>query len=184
MKKLLLVALPMFFLAPVLLLAQNAFDGTWKIDMKKAEFPKKPDVYSLQGDMYECKTCVPVVKVKADGQDHAVTDHPYFDSVAIKVINDREIEETDKKNGKVVTTTKTTISPDGNTLMFEFSDSSNTNAAPVTGKGEETRVAKGPSGSSPISGSWRISKFERRYSLRFCHSSSWSLWPRSTRRSR
>ena len=39
-------------------------------------------------------------------------------------------------------------------------DSSNTNAAPVTGKGEETRVAKGPAGSNAISGSWRITKFE------------------------
>jgi hypothetical protein len=33
-------------------------------------------------------------------------------------------------------------------------------AAPVTGKGEETRVAKGPAGSNAISGSWRMAKFE------------------------
>src|ERR1700730_75361 len=101
MKKLFLASLLLFCLTPVFLLAQSGFDGTWKIDMKKAEFPKKPDVYLLQGDMYECKTCVPVVSVKADGQDHAIKDHPYFDTVAIKVINDREIEETDKKSGKV-----------------------------------------------------------------------------------
>ncbi len=31
--------------------------------------------------------------------------------------------------------------------MFEFNDSSNSNADPVTGKGEATRVAKGPAGS-------------------------------------
>jgi hypothetical protein len=42
--------------------------------------------------------------------------------------------------------------------MFEFSDSSATNADPVTGKGEETRVAKGPAGSHAVSGSWRMSK--------------------------
>ena len=57
-------------------------------------------------------------------------------------------------------TIQTTISPDGNTLTFEFTDSSNTSGAPVTGKGEATRVAKGPAGSSPISGSWRMSKME------------------------
>jgi hypothetical protein len=97
---------------------------------------------------------------KADGQDQTVTGHPYYDTVAIKVIGDHEIEETDKKNGKTVSTSKTTVSSDGNTMSFEFSGSSNTNAAPVTGKGEETRVAKGPAGSKAISGSWRILKFE------------------------
>ena len=39
-------------------------------------------------------------------------------------------------------------------------DSSNTSADPVTGKGEITRVAKGPAGYVGISGSWRTSKFE------------------------
>jgi hypothetical protein len=147
-------------LTPVLVLGQSGFDGTWKIDMNKVEFPKKPDEYLLQNGMYECKTCVPAVKIKADGQDQPVTGHPYYDTAAVKVISDHEIEETDKKDGKTVTTTNTSVSPDGNTLTFEFRDSSNTNAAPVTGKGEETRVAKGPAGSNAISGSWRISKFE------------------------
>src|SRR5208337_5113462 len=37
---------------------------------------------------------------------------------------------------------------------------SDTNAAPVTGKGEATRVAKGPAGANAISGSWRTTKIE------------------------
>ena len=160
MKKLFLAASLMSLLTPGLVRAQSGFDGTWKIDMNKVDFPKKPDVYLLQSGMYECKTCVPPIKIKADGQDQPVAGHPYYDTVAIKVVSDHEIEETDKKNGKTVATSKTTVSSDGDTLTFEFSDSSNTNAAPVTGKGEETRVAKGPSGSNAISGSWRISKFE------------------------
>jgi hypothetical protein len=160
MKKLLFVGLAILLLMPVLASAQNAFDGTWKIDLKKAEFPKKPDVYLLQNGMYQCKTCVPPIDIKADGQDQKVTGHPYFDSMAIKVVNDHEIEETDKKNGKTVATSTTTVSSDGNTVMFSFSDSSNTNADPVTGKGEEIRVAKGPAGSHAISGSWRTTKLE------------------------
>ncbi len=140
--------------------AQSAFDGTWKVDVNKAEFPKKPDVYLLQNGMYQCKTCVPPVDVKADGHDQKVSGHPYYDSMAIKVVNDHEIEETDKKDGKTVATSKMTVSPDGNTLTFEFSDSSNTNAAPVTGKGEARRVAKGPAGSNAVSGSWRTTKVE------------------------
>ena len=56
--------------------------------------------------------------------------------------------------------TKVTVSPDGNTTTLSFTDSSNTNGEPVTGKAESTRVAKGPAGSNAISGSWRTTKVE------------------------
>jgi hypothetical protein len=131
-------------LVPALATAQSAFDGTWKIDVGNAKFSPKPDVYLLQNGMYQCKTCVPPVDIKADGQDQKVTGHPYYDTAAIKVVNDHEIQETDKKGGKVVSTSTTTVSPDGNTLTFEFSDSS----------------AKGPAGANAISGSWRTTKME------------------------
>ena len=160
MKKVLIPGLLFLLLIPVLAMAQNAFDGTWKIDLNKVDFPKKPDEYLLQNGMYECKSCVPVVKVKADGTDQPVTGHPYYDSAAIKVVSDHKIEETDKKNGKVVATSTSTVSADGGTMTFVFSDSSNTNADPVTGNGEAKRVAKGPAGSNAISGSWRTTKME------------------------
>jgi len=148
-------------LMPMLAIAQSAFDGSWKIETNKVDFPKKPNEYLLQNGMYECKTCTPPYKIKADGSDQPVSGHPYFDSVAIKVVSDHEIEETDKKNGKVVSTSTVTVSADGNTATTTFSDSSNTNGGPpVTGKGESTRVAKGPAGSDAISGSWRFTKLE------------------------
>jgi hypothetical protein len=160
MKKLLWIGLLGSFLMPVLVVAQSAFDGTWKVDMNKAQLPKKPDEYLLKDGMYNCKTCVPPVNIKADGQDQKVTGSPYYDSASIKVVDDRSIEETDKKDGKTVATSKSTVSPDGNTLVVEFSDSSDSNADPVTGKAESTRVAKGPAGAHAISGSWRNSKVE------------------------
>jgi hypothetical protein len=161
MKKVFLSLAFVVLLMPMIATAQSAFDGTWKIDMNKVGFPKKPNIYLLQDGMYECKSCVPPYKIKADGTDEAVSGHPYFDAVAIKVVSDHEIEETDKKSGKVVSTSTSTVSSDGKTLRFTFSDSSNTNGgAPVTGKGEAERVAKGPSGSNAISGSWRTTKIE------------------------
>jgi hypothetical protein len=157
MKKLFFVVLAGLWM-PMLSAAQSALDGTWKIDMNKVDFPKKPDVFLLQGGMYACKTCTPPYEIKADGTDQSVSGNPYYNTVAIKVVNDHSIEETDKKDGKVVATSTSTVSADGNTVMFEFSDSSNTNGGPpVTGKGEATRVAKGPAGSNAISGSWRTS---------------------------
>jgi len=160
MKKLLVMGFSTLFLAPIILLAQSPLDGTWKINVSTAQMPKKPDVYLLQGGIYQCKTCVPPISVKADGQDHKVTGHPYYDSVSVKVVDDRTVEETDKRNGKIVVTSKTVVAPDGKTATFEFSDSSATNGAPVTGKGVMTRVVPGPPGSHAISGSWRTTKLE------------------------
>lgn len=148
-------------LIPIPTLGQSAFDGTWKVDMNKVDFSKKPDVFLLQNGMYSCKTCAPPYTIKADGTDQAVSGHPYFDTVAIKVVSDHEIEETDKKGGKVVSTSTSKVSPDGNSVTFTFSDSSDTNGGPpVTGKGVVTRVDKGPPGSHAISGSWRMGKME------------------------
>ena len=160
MKKLLAIGFWILVFAPVVALAQSPFDGTWKINVSTAQMPKKPDVYLLQDGMYHCQTCVPAVDIKADGQDQKVTGHPYYDTVSVKVVDGRTIEETNKKGGKTVATSKTTVSADGNTATFEFSDSSATDGAPVTGKGESVRVAKGPAGSHAVSGSWRTSKME------------------------
>lgn len=160
MRKVLLATLALLS-PPWLCSGQTGLSGTWKMDVNQVDWSKKPDVMLLTGGMYECKTCTPPIRIKADGSDQAVTGSPYFDTVAIEVVNDHQIKETDKKNGRVVGTSTTTVSSDGNTLTFEFSDSSAGNGGPpVTGKGTETRVAKGPAGSQAISGSWRMSKME------------------------
>jgi hypothetical protein len=146
-------------LLPAQAMADGPFDGTWKGDVSSAQMPKKPDVYVLKDGMYTCKTCAPAYTIKADGTDQAVTGHPYFDTIAIKVVDDHTIQETDKKSGKTVTTSSVTVAGDGKTASFEFTDSSNTNAAPVTGKGTSKQVAKGPAGSHAVSGSWITSSF-------------------------
>jgi hypothetical protein len=162
MKKLLFLApLGATLFAASVSVAQSPIDGTWKIDMNKVDFSKKPDVFLLKDGMYSCKTCTPPYTVKADGSDQAVSGHPYFDSVAIQVVNDHEIKETDKKGGKTVATATVTVSSDGKTAMVEFSDASDTNGGPpVTGKGESTLVMKGPAGSHAVSGSWRMGKID------------------------
>ena len=161
MKKRTLLLFSAAFLMTGTAMAQSPFDGTWKGDVNSAKFPEKPDVFVLKDGMYTCKTCAPPITVKADGTDQKVTGHPYFDMMNVKVVDDKTIEEVDKREGKVVANSKTWVSADGKTLMFEFSDSSATNSAPVTGKGSETRVAKGPDGSHAISGSWKMAKMDQ-----------------------
>src|SRR5712692_6703508 len=160
MKKLLWFVLLASLLTPGLVMAQSVFDGTWKVDMKTAQFPTKPDVYLLQDGMYHCKSCVPPVDIKADGQDQKVTGHPYYDTLSIKVVDNNTIEGAEKKNGKLVGTSKETVSPDGNTLTLEFTNTSSPSGEPIKGKFEETRLAKGPVGAHALSGSWRPGKME------------------------
>jgi hypothetical protein len=148
------------FLIPVSATAQNPFDGTWKINLNNAKLPEKPDVYVVQNGMYDCQSCVPPFKIKADGQDQKVSGHPYFDTMIITIVDDHSIEQSTKKDGKVNSTSKWTVSADGNTMTQTFSDSSASNGDPVTGKADATRVAKGPAGSHTVSGSWRTGKVD------------------------
>jgi hypothetical protein len=155
MKKLMFV---MTLLTSGVLFAQTPFDGTWMTKLDTAKFPTKPDKYSLNNNMYECLTCVPKVSVKADGSDQKVTGHPYFDTIAVKVMNASSVEIIQKKDGKVMYTDTATISSDGNTLDDKFTDTTGTQ--PVTGEVTSKRVAPGPSGAHALSGSWRTEKVD------------------------
>jgi hypothetical protein len=154
MKKLLLAALLM---ASATLFAQSPFDGTWMAKLDTVKLPTKPDQYSLNKNMYECLTCVPKVSAKADGTDQKVTGHPYYDTIAVNVVNASSVEIIEKKDGKVMYTENETVSSDGKTLNDKFTDTTGTQ--PVTGEAISTRVSAGPAGSHALSGGWRIEKY-------------------------
>src|SRR5215467_312104 len=87
MKALICGAILCAVVAPACAIAASPIDGTWKADVSSAQMPKKPDIYVLKDGMYSCKTCAPAYSVKADGTDQAVSGHPYYDTVAIKVVD-------------------------------------------------------------------------------------------------
>lgn len=156
MKKLLFLVL----LVPVLAWAQSPFDGTWKFEPSKSQLPKKPDEYLLKDSMYDCKTCKPEIKVKADGQFQPVTGHPYFDMQKVTVIDDRHVSTEEQKSGKPASDGKWTVSEDGSSLTIAWTDYSNPAGGPVSGTSSFTRVGKAPAGANAISGSWRQAKLD------------------------
>src|SRR5271165_1217159 len=160
MKKLFLAGLLMLLLLPVLAMAQNPFDGTWKFDLSTAQFPKKPEVYVLQNGVYEWKTGAPPISVKADGTDQKVTGHPYYDTLSVKAIDDHNVELTMKRAGNVVLTVKSAVSADGDTMTSNWTDSGQPSGGPQSGTDTSKRVAKAPAGANLISGSWRAEKSE------------------------
>jgi len=59
---------------------------------------------------------------KFDGQDYPYKGDPGTTSVSLKKIGANSIEETDKRNGKVITVGRMTVSPDGKTMTVTVED--------------------------------------------------------------
>lgn len=156
MKKLLFA---LVLLAPAVLFAQSAFNGTWRFSPQSAQFSGKPMTLSLQSGMYRCDSCVPKIEVTADDKDHDRSGSPYFDMVSVRAIDDHTIEVITKKGGKVVGTTKDTASPDGKTLTSEWSFVAE-NGQEGHGVTISTRVAAAPEGANQASGSWQPVKMD------------------------
>ena len=53
---------------------------------------------------------------KMDGKDYPVKGTYTYNSVSLKRIDDRTIERTDKRDGKVIEVSKITVEPDGKTM--------------------------------------------------------------------
>lgn len=107
--------------------AANANMGTWKMNDAKSKMApgaakNSTVVYEASGD--DIKVTVDGTDAagkpthnewtgKFDGKDYPVTGDPTSDSRAYKMVNDRTLELTVKKDGKVTTTGKIVVSADG-----------------------------------------------------------------------
>jgi hypothetical protein len=152
MKKLLWVVL--WFL-PAMLFAQSPFDGTWKTNMASSKLSQKSYEFSVDKGMYDCKSCSPKIKIKADGQDQSVTGQNY-DTLAVQVVDANTLHVTGKKAGKPEFDQTRTASADGNTLTVSSTNYPADGSASYKAESKWARVSKGPAGSNGTSGSWRI----------------------------
>jgi hypothetical protein len=157
LKQLAKLGLLLTLLGPLQISAQSLFDGQWKIDDNLTQSTIHYDYLLLDG-AFRCLTCDPSTEVKADGQDHAVAGNPCYDAVSVRVLDDRTIEETDKKKGKTVGTLKMMVTGDGNTATENWTESCNPKGDVLSGEDLMNRVAPGPRGAHAVPGSWKISK--------------------------
>jgi len=139
-------------------MAQSPFDGTWKLDFGTARIEAKPEVYLLKDGTYHCDACDPPLHLKADGNDRKISGDKCFDTVSVRVIDDRTVEETYKKHGKTVETSKMTVSSDGQMATMDWSEKCNAKGDLVAVQRILTRVAPGLPGTHAVSGSWRLVK--------------------------
>lgn len=152
--KTMLAAVAAFALAAPAL-AASPFDGTWKVDPAASQMSTKPNILLVKGGTYSCPTCVPAIKVPADGKPHAVKGNPYYDMLAVTVVDASTVKRVSSKAGKPMGDSTLTVSPDGKTLTSGYNDLSAPNGVPVTGVIKSERVAAAAGGAHAISGSWK-----------------------------
>lgn len=142
-------------LLPGLSMGQTAFNGTWRPDPQRPGPDDKPTVVELIDGQYECKSCAPPYKVKADGHDQAVSGVPYYDTLSVTVADERTVLKTAKKGGQTVAEIKDAISADGGTLI-ETQTVTGMMPRPFEFAKTLSRVAAGPPRSHLLSGQWRF----------------------------
>jgi hypothetical protein len=141
-------------LQPSIAGAQASFDGTWKTRIESYKMSGKPDVFEIRQGIYLCSSCVPEVKVKADGSDQAVSGHDYYDAVAVRVVSPTSFEVVNKSAGREISSITYTVSDGGAALAARFTD--RTGSEPYSGSFRERRVGPAPAGAHAASGSWML----------------------------
>jgi hypothetical protein len=136
-------------------IAQSVFNGTWRPDPQTFSPTRKPDAVELTNGLYDCQTCTPPYKIKADGHDQAITGNPYYDTLSIATVDDRTVMKIAKKSGKVVAESKIAVSADGKTKT-EVQTIYDMAPRPIEMTSHSSRVSVGSQGSHLVSGAWRM----------------------------
>jgi hypothetical protein len=143
--------------APAASHSQSPFDGTWHNNIAQAKLSPKPNVFYISQDWYHCVSCSPAYDIKADGTDQSVTGQAY-DTVSVKVVDDKTIAITTKKAGQTEYEQTRTVSANGKMLTVKTTthpmNSNQTVTAEVTAK----LVGVAPSGVHATSGQWQLEK--------------------------
>src|SRR6201987_5795047 len=87
---------------------QSPFDGTWVIDTGKNEnlASEKPRVLSVANGVFREGDR----QLKADGSDQQVPATGYWDTVSVRIVDNRTVEMISKKAGKTMFTETDTVS--------------------------------------------------------------------------
>ncbi len=92
----------------------NGTSGSWRSDKITQSENGLTTTYTSSADGLSMSTPTGVsYTAQLDGKDYPVKGSYTFNSVSLKRVGDRTIEETDKRDGKVVFVLKMTVEPDG-----------------------------------------------------------------------
>jgi exopolysaccharide biosynthesis protein len=109
--------------------------------MDQSKLSPKPIVFSVDAGMYDCSSCSPQIKIKADGEDQSVTGQA-FDTESVKAIDPHSVQLVTKKNGKIIGETTRAVSDDGKTLTIKNTSHPENSDQTVNSEVTLTRVAR------------------------------------------
>jgi hypothetical protein len=132
--KMFLLTLALCFAGTAFTFAQSPQMGTWKLDEAKSKVPaglpkNSTVIYAADGDNIKVTTdgtdgagkpTHTEWTGKFDGKEYPLTGDSSAGSRSYKVINDRTLELTNKKDGKVTTSAKVEVSKDGKTRTLHM----------------------------------------------------------------
>lgn len=102
----------------------NKVSGKWRAAKVEQASPDQL-MFTFTGEgnelTYKAKTGEGYT-AKLDGKDYPYNGDPGITSVSLRQINDRTIEETDKRDGRPIYIQRLTVSPDGKTMTASIDD--------------------------------------------------------------
>lgn len=101
----------------------NGASGSWRIS--KVALSDNGGVTTYKSNGGELSMSSPTGEsytAKLDGKDYPVKGAYFYNGVSLQRVDDRTIEETDKRDGKVVEFVKMSVAPDGKTITSIATD--------------------------------------------------------------
>ena len=97
--------------------------GSWHLIETDLTNHDEDTIYSVAGDTLTMSDQMGrSFAAKLDGTDAPYRGDPKFTAVSVKLIDERTLEESDKKDGKVVQINRWAVDPDGKTIHVRFDD--------------------------------------------------------------
>ena len=121
----------------------NKLSGQWRsAKIEDASANQLEYTFSGEGNelTYKTKTGEGYT-AKLDGADYPYQGDPGITSVSLRQINDRTIEESDKRDGKTILIERIEVSPDGKTMTVDIQDKLHGQTLKVTAAKQEASTA-------------------------------------------
>jgi hypothetical protein len=153
-----------FWWVPAVLLPSMSWAqlaGTWVVQPESTTFQKyTPTTLSLDRGVYRRTDCRgDPIDMPADGAFHEVKKQPFFNSMAVRVLNDHRVAIEQKLADKTTWKGAYVVSKSGAEMTLEFEN--DLAAKPVTGALRYVREGAAVGGAHPITGTWRLDKLIR-----------------------
>jgi hypothetical protein len=101
----------------------HAISGQWREIQTDLTHHDEDTTYRIQGNTLTMSDRMGrSFSAKLDGTDAPYQGDAHYASVALKLIDSRTLEESDKKNGKIVQVNRWSVDPDGQTIHARFDD--------------------------------------------------------------